>query len=95
MGLQEKKAELEKTVICDADIDKVEPETSNKANENHLENESRQGQINNESNENNKKGMTLDLTFQTADSKQTTGPNGQQNTDISPTLNHSNNADGK
>ena len=95
MVSQEKKAELEKTVICDADIDKVEPETSIKANENHLENESRHGQISNESNENPKKGMRLDINLQTTNSKQTAGLNGQQNTDISPTTNHSNNADGK
>ena len=95
MGLQEKKAELEKNVICDTDNDKLEPETSIKTNENQLENESRQGQISNESNENYKKGMTLDLTMQTTDSKQRTELNGQQNTHISPTLNHSNNTDGK
>ena len=95
MGLQEKKAELEKTVICDADVDKIETETTIKANENHLENESRHGQVSNESNENNKKRMTLDLTMQTTDSKQRTELIGQQNTDISPPLNHSNNADGK
>ena len=82
-------------VICSADVDKVEPETRTKINENQLENESRPGQISNESNESNKKGMRLDLTMQTTDSKQTTGLNGLQNTHISPTLNHSNNADGK
>ena len=95
MGLQEKKAELEKTVICDTDIGKIEPDTSIKTNENQPENESRQKKISNESNENYKKGMTLDLTMQIMDSKQTKELNGQQNTDISPTINHSNNAHGK
>ena len=95
MASQEKKAELEKDVICNADIDKVEPETSTNTNENQLENESRQGKISNESNESNKKGMRLDLTMQTTDSKQTTELNGQQNIDISPPINHSNNANGK
>ena len=95
MASQEKKAELEKNVICDTDIDKVEPETSIKTNENQLENESRQGQISNESNENYKKGMTLDLTVKTTDIKQPTELSGQQNTNISPTINHSNNAHGK
>ena len=82
-------------VICSSDVDKVEPETRTKINENQLENESRPGQISNESNESNKKGMRLDLTMQTKDSKQTTELNGQQNIDISPPINYSNNADGK
>ena len=95
MASQEKKAELEKNVICDTDIDKVEPDTSIKTNENQPENESRQKKISNESNENYKKGMTLDLTMQIMESKQTKELNVQQNTDISPTINHSNNAHGK